>query len=437
MKSEDIKQAFSEIEPTREQTQRMWEGIAAKQPQRRRQPLLRMALPAFALAAALLAGGIYYASKDREQPQTLLPENGTTNSAAAPPADAMGGDKAAGETAVDRQGAQQEGEMAWAQHIFSLDGRQYYLLDSQTAAAFGWKQAVDAADIGTKLGTVRMGAPDGKPLSCEVFRYKPAGCDAVVAAAQGEGYQLYRFVAFESYNQNKDQPAADYLELYGIRKAADLAKIQVIGYSEQAKLENRVDIHKEITDRATLRRFYDYYSVIPDGSAAYFQKLFGNTPSDPGTVTGYSDPATPPDRLPQRDVIEPMTERSETSLPPDAALGHDAPLTNAADLPADYGTDSVTAASGAVPPIPAPDLPDTNNASDTPAVMPGYDPGGSAGSSSSNPGSAENLFADSVTLRIFGQNGLYFETVYYPHMAFLSRHAVNAAFADFLAELLA
>lgn len=49
-----------------------------------------------------------------------------------------------------------------------------------------------------------------------MYRYMPAGGEAVVAVKRETGYQLFRFFAFESYLNNQDEDTRDYLELYGI-----------------------------------------------------------------------------------------------------------------------------------------------------------------------------------------------------------------------------
>ena len=117
----------------------------------------------------------------------------------------------------------------------------------------------------------------------------------MVAVKREDSWQLFRFLSFESYINNKDEDARAYLELYGIYSADDLEKILFIGHSERAKLENRMEILAELTDMDRIKTFYDYYSAIPDSSERYFDKLFGNTGSDHGGeyVDVVPDPAMP------------------------------------------------------------------------------------------------------------------------------------------------
>lgn len=51
--------------------------------------------------------------------------------------------------------------------------------------------------------------------------------------------------------------------------------------------------------------------------------------------------------------------------------------------------------------------------------------------------SGTDALASSITIRIYNKNGVYFETVYYPNIGFISRHEVKDEFAAFLKNCLA
>ena len=85
-----------------------------------------------------------------------------------------------------------------------------------------------------------------------------------------------------------------------------------------------------------------------------------------------------------------------------------------------------------------------SNGKDTPVSSTepsaGYDYGENGNSSGfSTPGyegKAGNALANSVTIRIYNQNGVYFDIEYFPNIGFISRHKVNEEFASFLDEYL-
>lgn len=89
--------------------------------------------------------------------------------------------------------------------------------------------------------------------------------------------------------------AAAYLNLYGIKSAGDIQKIQFIGHSEQAKLNHTVDVKAEITDKAEIAKFYNFYSVLKDSSDKYFDALYKAREE---IVKNNENGAAPPDTVP-------------------------------------------------------------------------------------------------------------------------------------------
>jgi len=167
-----------------------------------------------------------------------------------------------------------------------------------------------------------------------------------------------------------------YLELYGIKSATDIAKVQFIGWSEEAKIEGRLDIISEITDSGKITEFYNYYSVIKNSSDNYFDKLFNYKSSNNESLDN------PPE---------------QTEVPPDYTEGV-----------ADIGSDVII------------DKSETGAATSTEGFV----------------GSAGDALNNSVTIRIYNQSGIYLDAEYYPNLSFISRHEVNTEFADFLKDFI-
>ncbi|MGI6280287.1 MAG: hypothetical protein ACOYJS_07000, partial [Acutalibacteraceae bacterium] len=275
---------------------------------------------------------------------------------------------------------------------FQIDDKHYIILSENYKADFGFPKNISESDIGEKITTITTSV-DKSLIGCDVYFYKPAGSQAVVAVKKADEYTLYKFLAFESYNNNKDKDAADYLNLYGIKTAADIAKIQFIGHTDVAKLNGKLDMISEMTNRADIEKFYNFYSVIKDSSDEYFDKLYNfrkdfDRGSNSGTVT---TDEIPPDYLPQNAADTPITK-------------DDGNVGSAEKHATKEVTEPKPATSGAI------DMGETSV-------------GGSAGA---------GALADSVTVRIYNKNGVYYEAEYYPNIGFISRHKVNNDFAEFL-----
>lgn len=404
MKSEDIRKSFDPVVPDDIQKQRMLRRVldhtaASGSKPARRWPM--RTITAMAGIIIVVAGTAAYLLWPH---QTEGPGIGLLTPSAAV-GDTAGGD------AADADGRQEDFAAAPILHQFQMSGRQYILLDQTYASAFGLPEAPAPAEIGEKLTDI-TDATDKTLVGSGVYRYLPAGCEAVVAVRTGDSYQLYRFFTFDKYVNNADEDAAVYLRLFGIQAAADIAKIEFIRYSEQAKLENRTDVAKVLADTAGIAQFYQYYSVIKDSSAEYFDRLYnyrGNLASQGAAL--------------------PEPEEPRTDLPPDyqpssVSNGDIVVMPAPADSPAAYANDT-----------PAPADSTAAYADDTPART-AYDTGSAGategGYAAGSAGSAGNALADSVTIRIYNRAGLYYDTIYYPHLGFISRHQVTEEFADFL-----
>lgn len=199
-------------------------------------------------------------------------------------------------------------------------------------------QTVPASDIGEEIGKIEQSS-DADLVGGTVYEYRPLGCEAVVAVLRDSVYELFTFSYFQSYHDNADEDAKEYLKLYGISGPQDIVKLEVYRYPDAYSQECVV----QITDAEQISQFYGYYSQLTESSEAYFNVLS-------------QGPEAPP-----------------------------------------AGDNSNSVASWA--------------------------------------GTAGDKLSNSRTVVIYAANGLSFSTEYYPNIQFLSRYAVDDAFAQWLQEL--
>lgn len=384
----DIKTAFDAIKPTEEQKQRMLDNVLShsgeqKSDHRKLFQLKRVA--AVFIVVVFAAGGIF-AIKNFTTANTPL-ENTTAN----------GG--RTNDDAFPAKDSYAEDMIAPLTDQFKIGNKTYFLLSDYYRESVGFPKTISDSDIGKKIDTIRSGA-DKSLIGCDVYFYKPAGCQAVVAVKQNQEYKLFKFLSFDSYNNNQDEDAAVYLDLYGIKSAGDILKIQFIGYSEQAKLKGTVDVHAEISDKSEIAKFYGFYSVLKNSSDKYFDKLFKTRIEN--IDTGAND----------RIVLDQIE-----------GGGKDEPVVDIAKP--DYAQDSI--GGPYVTPQRDPDAPADDY--DEAAPPPG------SGETTPSPGSVgTNALANSATIRIYNLSGMYYDTEYYPNIGFISRYEITDEFAEFLAS---
>jgi hypothetical protein len=367
---DDIRIIFDNIKPDTPARERMLKNILY--PKKRKEITMlsfnfRKAIPALVIAVILTGGMLTYGLFNRglrgnENPD--MPQRDV---------DFIGDDASFGA----------EDMPAPLLNEFQIDKRHYFLA-SDYVEEFGFPAEIRDEDIGPKIATIEK-SPDKSLIGCEVFRYVPAGCEAVVAVKRNDEYVLFKFFTFESYNNNQDEDAIEYLKLYGIEDPEDIAKIRFIVHTEQSKLEGSVNVSGEITDRNDIAKFYNFYSVLKNSSDKYFEKLFGNIGAGNSTDVEI-DVAYP---------VEPESVDSSVSI--------------------------------TVDPI-APDHIQAPAASQGMMDMGETVPGAVAPSQ----GSAGDALANPVTIRIYNQNGVYFETMYYRNIGFISRYEVTDEFAAFM-----
>lgn len=353
----------------------------------------RKAIPALGLAIVVAGGALVYGIMTGGN-RTPAPEYAT----------------------IDNSSGAREDMVAPILNQFQLDGRHYILMPDDLRIEYGFPQRINESDIGEKISTITTSV-DPSMIGCEVYRYKPAGSEAVVAVKKGDDYMLFRFFTFESYNNNQDEDAIEYLKLYGINNADDIAKVQFIVHSERSKLEGKPDIRGELTGRDEITRFYGYFSALKNSSDKYFDRLFGSNPNDGGRngveidAPNQIDPVAPD--APDSVIVHPAVPEKAVPIPDHTGFAEDMPLTDFGRTPAENSAGSVSNDGSA-------GMMDMGNiGAITGGTVPALDPG-------------SNLLADPVTIRIYNQSGVYLETVYYRNIGFISRYEINEDFAAFI-----
>lgn len=395
MKREELVTSFDKIGPDKVTERRMFDNILSHSGKEKKMAFdFRRAIPALGLAIAIAGGILAY---DLAGGRKLIP---------------------APEYAIDNGSGASEDMVAPLLNQFELDGRHYILMSDDLRTEFGFPQQINESDIGEKITTITTSV-DMSLIGSEVYYYKPAGSEAVVAVNKGNEYMLFKFFTFESYNNNQDEDAIEYLKLFGINNAEDIAKVQFIVYTERSKLDGKPEILEELTGRDEISRFYDYFSVLKNSSDKYFERLFGFAPVESGKKeVGIDMPV-------QIDPVAPDAPDSNTVYPvapPESAVSHpgfsgyadDMPLTGSGQTPV---VDSTRPISG----------------NGSTGMMDMGEPGTiTGGTTPAHQGAAGNALADPVMIRIYNQNGVYLETVYYKNIGFISRYEINEEFADFI-----
>ncbi|NLC19784.1 MAG: hypothetical protein GX757_11340 [Clostridiales bacterium] len=423
MKKEDLKAAFDQIQPGPDAEKRMLNKIMNYKDSRKENTMrtlnIKRLVPVLGLVI-IIAGSLLI--------HNFLPGRSNGN---VPEGEI-------GDIQTDDLGDAREDMAVPITNQFRLGDRHYIILHDELREEFGFTAQVTEDDIGKKIADIQD-TPDPSLEGLEVYEYTPAGGEAVVAVKRENSYELFNFFTFESYNNNQDEDAAVYLKLYGINGPEDIKTVQLIEYTEQSKVEGKLNVVGEITDPADIQQFYGYYSVLKNASDKYFEKLFGYQPSsDPGNVT--TDPAPDMDiemSAPDAGAAPDAGSAPDTDIAPDA-------VNTAVDTPAQasYGGTTVDEPVAQDLPAVAEDMPlnlDEPVSSDSSASSSGMMDMGDTGNSQSgsvppSQGSAGDALANPIGVRIYNKNGVYYETMYYRNIGFLSRYEVSKEFADFLAS---
>lgn len=371
MKRKDFHHAFKQVKPDDEAKQRMFSNI--KKEGTKQFFNFRSALPVLITALILVTVGIVS--------HHFLTMHDVANN----------------DDMVQEDGAEIRDE-------FQIDDKHYVILSEDDITSFGFPTAIDDHDIGDKLTTITTSI-DERLLGKDVFQYLPAESEAVVAVNTSEGYTLFGFYNFDSYLENQDEDTQAYLELYGIDKAADIEKIQLIGQQDMGNAEDSPDVISEITSQKDIDTFYDYYARLENASDEYFDRLshggHGETEKDASTEDATENRATSDKTVSQNNDVPAENSDSEGGSSveqddPDHDSLNEHPASNS-DMQQRKGEQN-----------------------DKEQSSPAYE------------GTGPDALADSVNIRIYQNSGVYYETVYYPRIKFISRHEVSEGFANFL-----
>lgn len=394
MKKEDIKKSFANVEPGEMATKRMLKNVLnhrdSKKVTSARGFNFKKMVPAVAMVALLAfavlsfdlvsKSNIGYPSTDRADENDLASGDTRENM----PRDSIGREDMAIEI----------------RNQFRIGNRHYILLSEWEREQLNLSKTITSADIGEKIATI-TDSIDGELKGLNVYKFLPTGGEVIVAVRRNDVYELFRFFSFESYQYNKDEDMITYLHLYGIHSPADISKIQFIGQNEASKIRGQINIIVEITDMANIEEFFNLFSVLKDSSDKFFEKIYNyrkriqEIPSDPKDLP--SDPR-------RSGAIEPGK--------PGAAEGSEPIL--------------------GILPAPDSDDPVDDSDQDQEAI---FDRGGPGQWTEPSEGTIDNALFDAIIIRIYNQQGMPFETVYYPNMGFISRHQVSKELEVFLRNM--
>ncbi|HZK34508.1 MAG TPA: hypothetical protein VFD33_04280 [Bacillota bacterium] len=398
MNKNDIRRSFDKIQPDDHTQQIMLDGVLKHRKNKRKANIMRglrfkRVIPIVALVL-ILAGGVAI--------KGYLPNNESETPGVGAERDAVGESEYAALPITNQ---------------FTIDDKYYTIMNDELKKEFNIKDEINGDDIGEKIAVI-SDTPDDSLLGSGVYAYLPAGAEAVVAVRQNDEYKLYTFFNFESYTNNQDEDAIEYLKLYGINNARDIAKIQFIDYSEQSRMQGQLDVSGEIRDQNEIEAFYSYYSVLVNSSDKYFDKLFNYDKEDIEN---------------RRDNYEGDLEQSYYDI--------DIP-----DEPAEFGIDGPAPNLRVNPDTPVYEdaLPSDEHLTDPDTAVHDeplprdehyVDMGeGSVDHTTPSQGRSRNALANSIVIRLYNQEGIYFDTVYYIDLGFISRHEVGREFAQFLAD---
>lgn len=410
MRKEELKAAFDQIEPSPDAENKMLNEIMRQKDIRRVKTVnklnIKRLLPVLGLVI-VIAGGLLI--------QNLL--------------QGQNYGWPGGEIQTDDLGGRED-MVAPVTNQFQLGDRHYIILREELREEFGLPAQISDGDIGEKIADIDN-TPDESLAGKEVFQYIPADGEAVLAVKREGDYQLFIFFTFESYNKNQDEDASAYLKLYGINGPQDIQKVQFVEYTEQSKIEDRLNIVGELTESKDIEQFYGYYSVLKNASDKYFRSLLGELP---GGLDVTADPAEPvPDKDYEQNVTDggPAPDNTQEQGTRDIGEREPAAGDDPQDLPAQASdnTDAVIDVPG------NPDDSVSKGSSSTSAPSGMMDMGDSGSQDkvvASSQGSAGDALANPIGVRIYNKNGVYYETMYYPNISFLSRYEVSDDFRDFI-----
>ena len=340
LKPEDLKQAFHQLTPDAAQKERM-KTILENNLSGGAQPCSKIGVIVTACAAALImtcstiaftslmsgrralpaiiasssvispTTGISTAETSSVYSSTAGTTSSLTNTSTAVSASAT---KSATSTAVTTATS----PAAIVYHLMQYDDRQYQHLvrnDGVKTDYQGKPLYAQEKDIGEQLGIVSFGWGKGSP----VYRYKPIGNYMIVAVKIGDQFELYTFREFAELNGTRltyGPDARAYLELYNVRSAADICKIDVyqIDHYTDKESENGdgLDCIGSTEEAEMIERFYQLFAALRSDGNAY-EIAVSNAPTRP-----YSMTSPPPAAVVQNN--ETQSTRIKPAQPPQYIL---------------------------------------------------------------------------------------------------------------------
>ena len=177
------------------------------------------------------------------------------------------GDPSEGSTESFASGATSETYVVAAEDRFIVEGKIYTEVLPGNADWMGkpFPSVVPEKDLGEPAGTIEGG---GELNGKTAYVYAPGESQALLAVERDGEYRLYVFYMFVSYEENGEEDAADYLKVYGVESAQDFVSVELIQYPADG-VERSLGV---LSERET-EEFYDMFSNLKDGSAAYFKAL--------------------------------------------------------------------------------------------------------------------------------------------------------------------
>ena len=177
------------------------------------------------------------------------------------------GDPFGGSTESFASGATSETYAVAAEDRFIVEGKIYTEVPPGNADWMGkpFPSVVPEKDLGEPAGTIEGG---GELNGKTAYVYAPGQSQALLAVERDGEYRLYVFYMFVSYEENGEEDAAEYLEVYGVESAQDFVSVELIQYPADG-VERSLGV---LSERET-EEFYRMFSHLKDGSAAYFEAL--------------------------------------------------------------------------------------------------------------------------------------------------------------------
>lgn len=277
MKNEKIYRSFENISPTQEQKDKMFENIilADKKPSNIK---IKRILPISAAAAIIMVTVLVMPDFTSEDSFSSQSNEARTETASAQ----MEADRVATDSDMiifNGQGVNEgfagesiesKTDIATAiNYSLNFENRVYGVLAPDTMMQYGLDSSKIHEDIGEYLGTANINAK-----SVGIYSSNSISNQAVIIAQSDNSAEYYSFHNFSSYENNEDENALEYLKIYGVESADDIAKIEIVNYSDAFSQNSKA------LSKTEIETFYGFFKELTNSSSEYFYAL-SNYPSSP------------------------------------------------------------------------------------------------------------------------------------------------------------